>query len=207
MNDTAETDTPTVGHNQPTARAYLDEMRRAAHLFLTGNHTATDHLLSVMENAYRLRWYGEESDDHKAELVALLKDKGIADTKRSKPFTRLLNLAFFKDQLDEPARISRCGAALQVAWDQKPRILPDTVVEFITKSGGIVGCAKKKDGDGDKPPKPEPIPIGELNKIDFQGHKSWSGRLEKDDKGKVQFVPSHVLSPVKQPGRGAKPAG
>jgi hypothetical protein len=206
MSDIAEADTPTAGHNQPTARGYLDEMRRAAHLFLTGNHTATDHLLAVMENAYRLRWYGEENDDHKAELVALLKDKGIADTKRSKPFTRLLNLAFFKDQLDEPARISRCGAALQVAWDQKPRILPDAVVDFITKSGGIVSCAKKKDGRARKET-PTAIPIPGDLKIDLKGHKSWPGRLEQDAKGKWQFVPSHVLSPMKQPSRGAKTAG
>jgi hypothetical protein len=206
MSDVVPTPTePTAGHNQPTARGYLADMRHAATLYLSHLDGAESHLLAVMENAYRLRWYGEESAEHKDELVALLKDKGIADTKRSKPFTRLLNLAFHKDQLDEPARISRCAAALQVAWDQNPRIPPDDVVAFIDKSGGIVSCGRKGRGAGNRGDPPPAIPIPGDLKIDLKGHKSIAGRLEKDDKGKWQFYPSHVLSQVKQPGRSPKP--
>jgi hypothetical protein len=55
-------------------------------------------------------------------------------------------------------------------------------------------------------PRPEPITVPcDLNP-DLQGHASLSGTLRKTGAG-WQFVPSKVLSPVRQPGRGCTEVG
>jgi hypothetical protein len=112
MTDT--TDAPAAGHNQPSARGYLTQMRHAAHLFVTNDHASEAHLLTLMEHAYRLRSYREENDTHRDEVDGLLGKRKIADTARTSPFTRLLKAAFHDDQLEDKSRISRCAAAGRV---------------------------------------------------------------------------------------------
>jgi hypothetical protein len=189
--------TPGADHNQPSARAYLHDMRHAAHQFVTSDHAAEAHLLSVLEHAYRLRAYREESDAHRDEVDGLLGNKKIADTARTRLFTRLLKLAFHNDQLDDKSRISRCSAALQHAWAEG--VPPDDLRTFIASKGGIVKCGKvaKAAPGGAATARPDPIPVSCIEAAILQGHKSLSGILRATEAG-VVFVPSKVLSPVRQ---------
>ena len=200
--------TPAAGHNQPSARSFLHDMRHAAHLFVASDHAAETHLLAVMEQAYRLRAYREENDAHRDEVDGLLGGKMIADTARTSPFTRLLKAAFHNDQLDDKSRISRCAAALQHAWNE--RTPADDLRAFIASQGGIVKCGKPvRRASGSAPtPRPDPIAVPCDVAIDLQGHASVAGTLRKTEAGEWQFVPAKVLSPVRQPGRGRvlKPA-
>jgi hypothetical protein len=199
MNDVPPAAAPGPDHNLPTARAYLHDMRHAAHLFVTGDHAAEGHLLTVMEYAYRLRSYREESDKQRDEVDGLLGHKKIADTARSSPFTRLLKAGFHKDQLAERNRISRCAAALQHAWNKDTPA--DDLRSFIAKEGGIVKCGQKVKGAAATKTRPDPVPIPCDLILDLHGHKSVTGTMQKTDTG-WQFVPSKVLSPVRQPNRG-----
>ena len=198
-----DTAPPAAGHNLPTARDYLHDMRHAAHLFVTSEHAAEGHLLTVMEQAYRLRCYREESDAHRDEVDGLLGSKKIADTARSSPFTRLLKLAFHSDQLADRSRVSRCAAALQHAWNE--RTPADDLRTFIAKQGGIVKCAKaKRAGAGSgNTDRPASVPIPCELAFDLMGHTSVPGTLRQTEAG-LEFVPAKVLSPVRQPGRVAR---
>jgi|SRR6266568_17040 len=134
------------GHNLPSARNYLHDMRHAAHLFVTSDDAAETHLLSVMEHAYRLRWYREERDAHRDEVDGLLGGKTIADTARTSLFTRLLKLAFHNDQLQDKSRISRCAAALHHGWTE--HVPADDLHTFIASKGGIVKCGRAMRTEG-----------------------------------------------------------
>jgi len=199
MTETTTT-TPAVGHNQPNARGYLTQMRHAAHLFVTNDHALEAHLLTLMEHAYRLRWYREESDAHRDEVDGLLGKRKIADTARTSPFTRLLKAAFHDDQLEDKSRISRCAAALQHAWSKDTPA--DDLQAFIAQRGGIVKCGKAdREAASGATTKARPVPVPvpcELN-LDLRGHASVPGTMKKTEAG-WQFVPSKVLSPVRQPG-------
>jgi hypothetical protein len=193
-------DAPATGHNQPSAKGYLHDMRHAAHLFVTNDHASEAHLLNVLEQAYRLRSYREESGAHRDEVDALLGKQKIADTARTRLFTRLLKLAFHDDQLDDKSRISRCAAALQHAWGEHTPA--DDLRTFIASKGGIVKCGKagKAVQGSATTVRPDPITVPCDLDFDLQGHASVPGTLKKTDAG-WQFVPSKVLSPVRQPGR------
>ena len=199
MTDTTTT-APAVGHNQPTARSYLNQMRHAAHLFVTSDQAAEEHLLAVMDQAYRLRWYSEESGAHRDEVDGLLGKRKIADTARSQPFTRLLKLAFHNDQLKDKSRISRCAAALQHAWSKDT--LADDLRAFIAKNGGIVKCGKGQKGIASgaaTQARPDPIAVPcDLN-LDLKGHTGIAGTMRHTEVGGWEFIPSRVVSPVRQP--------
>ncbi len=187
-----------TGHNLPSARNFLHDMRRAAHLFVSSDQAAETHLLSVMVCAYRLRQYRDESPAQQDEIDGLLGK--IPDTARTPIFTRLLKIAFHKDEVDK-SRISRCAAALQHAFVND--VPADDLHTFIEHEGGIVKCGQKAKGaSGDATtPKPEPIPIPcDPTGIDLKGHISVAGTMRQTEVG-WQFTPSKVLSPVRQPGR------
>src|SRR4030095_1567186 len=114
MTDT--TDAPAAGHNQPSARGYLTQMRHAAHLFVTNDHASEAHLLTLMEHAYRLRSYREENDTHRDEVDGLLGKRKIADTARTSPFTRLLKNPRRSAGRQEPHQPVRCGGSRPSRW-------------------------------------------------------------------------------------------
>lgn len=93
-------------HNQPSARAYLHQMRQAAHQFVAGEHASEAHLLSVMECAYHLRTYKEESAAHRDEVGGLLGKEKIADT------ARLLRSHGCSNTLFTRTRWKRAGSAV-----------------------------------------------------------------------------------------------
>jgi len=64
------------------------------------------------------------------------------------------------------------------------------------------GQAHKAGAGADDKARPEPVAVPcDLN-LDLQGHASVAGTLKKTEAGGWQFLPSKVLSPVRQPGRG-----
>jgi hypothetical protein len=176
-------------------------MRSAAHQYVTSEHASETHMLSVMEQAYRLRGYW---DEHKDEVDGVLGNADIAEPRR---FHRLLKAAFHNDQLDDKSRISRCANALQHAWTQDTPA--DDLRTFIASKGGIVKCGKANKavvGGNGNTAHPEPIPIPCDVPIDLMGHVSVAGTLKTNEAGGFLFIPSKALSPVRKPGRAQKPS-
>jgi hypothetical protein len=189
---------PGAGHNLPDIDQIRKDMEHHAKLWVRNVERGDNHKREIMTRVFRLRSLAEDDPNISLMVEGMLSQAGVPGGKRSKPFTRLLNLAFrAADWEAEKSRVSRWAGSLQHVWSLDPRPSPEEVLDAIKREGGEVVCNEKTrantkasagTGTADmQPPKPIKLPC-DLS-ADFGTQTAMSGRIERTPAGEWQFVP------------------
>src|SRR5438067_140016 len=133
-----------LGANLPPVAETVKQMGDEAKHWNENIAKGDGYKKNIMSHAYQLRLWWEEDENFALLVEGALSIAEIPNNKNSKPFTRLLNLAFLDaDWRENRVRVHRWAGALEYAWNCEPKPTVETLFEIINANGGEVGCNER----------------------------------------------------------------